>query len=46
MIRDYKHPIGLKDIYMEQVLLKYVKVKCWIMKDLIFKICIKNDQLW
>ena len=28
MIRDYKHPIGLKDIYMEQVLLKYVKVKC------------------
>ena len=28
MIRDYKHLIGLKHIHMEQMLLKYVKVKC------------------
>ena len=25
---DYKHLIGLKHIHMEQMLLKYVKMKC------------------
>ena len=29
MIRDYKHLIGLQHIHMEQMLLKYVKVKCF-----------------
>ena len=28
MIKDYKHSIGLQHIHMEQMLLKYVKVKC------------------
>ena len=28
MIRDYKYLIGLKHIQVEQMLLKYVKVKC------------------
>ena len=28
VIKDYKHLIGLKHILMEQMLLKYVKVKC------------------
>ena len=28
MIRDYKYMIGLKHTHMEQMLLKYVKVKC------------------
>ena len=28
MIRDYKHLIELQHIHMEQMLLKYVKLKC------------------
>ena len=28
MIKDYKHLIGLQHIHMEEMLLKYVKVKC------------------
>ena len=29
MIKDYKQLIGLQHIYMKQMLLKYVKVKCF-----------------
>ena len=28
MIKDYKYLIGLEHIHMEQMFLKYVKVKC------------------
>ena len=28
MIKDYKHLIGLEHIHMEQMFLKYVKMKC------------------
>ena len=37
MIRDYKHMKGLKHIHMEEMLLKCVKVKCYIIKDLFFE---------
>ena len=30
MIRDCKHLIELQNIHMEQILLKYVKVKCLV----------------
>ena len=29
MIKDYKHLMGLQHIHMEQMFLKYVKMKCW-----------------
>ena len=40
-IRDYKHMIRLQHTHMEQMLLKYVKVKCYIIEDLFYKIRIK-----